>query len=74
MTERTEFPLGDAEVDIIANSDGSLRIETSAEYGDSYVGWGTAHKTVFMDREKVREFRDFLNRALEWPTSTFANQ
>ena len=73
MRERTEFPYNHADVDIIGDDAGHLFIETSADYGDSYTGWGSASKTIHMDREQVRQFRDFLNRILEWSASTVTN-
>lgn len=69
MAERTDFSYPDGDVDIIGDDAGHLFIETSADYGNSYAGWGTAHKTIHMDREQVRQFRDFLNRILEWPAA-----
>jgi len=63
MTQRTEFT--DFEcwsgADIIRHPDGSLTIETQAEYGDTEMGWGSASATIKMDADQVRAFRAFLN-------------
>lgn len=60
MPERREFDVGDSDVEIIMNPDGSLTIETCAEYGDSEIGWGGATKTVYLNPDQVAAFRKFL--------------
>lgn len=62
MTQRqmfTDFSCWSG-ADIIRHTDGSLTIETSAEYGDTEMGWGSASATINMSAEQVRAFQAFL--------------
>lgn len=60
MNERKSFDIGDVDFEIILHPDGRLTIEASAEYGDSYTGWGSTTKTACLSPAQVMDFIKFL--------------
>jgi hypothetical protein len=60
MGEHRNFDTGNDAWDITRHPDGSLTIESEAEYGDSYNGWGSARQTLHLLPDQVKALASFL--------------
>ena len=60
MAERKAFDTQSDDFTIIRHPDGSVTIEATADYGDSYTGWGSTAATLRLDPKRVVALQHFL--------------